>query len=87
MPARLLSPVSRRQFLLGSSAAAGAVLLGGCGGNDSGGAATTTTGSDLSLVQFFGGLPMLAAGREVRAPFGVGDAEGPAPGRSHAGGR
>ena len=36
MPARLLSPVSRRQFLLGSSAAAGAVLLGGCGGNDVG---------------------------------------------------
>ena len=79
MPARLLSSVSRRQFLLGSSAAAGAVLLGGCGGNDSGGAATTTTGSDLSLVQFFGGFPMLAAGREVRAPFGVGDAEGPLP--------
>ena len=27
-------------------------------------------------MQFFGGLPMLVAGREVRAPFGVADAEG-----------
>jgi TAT (twin-arginine translocation) pathway signal sequence len=75
------SPLSRRRFLLGTGAAAGAVLLGGCGGDEvaSGGDPTTTTTSlpsgDLSLVQFFGGLPMLVAGGEVRAPFGLADTE------------
>lgn len=57
--------------------AAGAVLLGACGGEEAGGGGTATTASGgLSLVQFFGGLPMLAAGREFRAPFGVADTEG-----------
>jgi hypothetical protein len=72
--------LTRRRFLLGSGAAAGAVLLGACGGDDgvgSGGSTSTTTASsDLSLVQFFGGLPMLAAGAEMRTPFGVADTEG-----------
>jgi hypothetical protein len=68
---------SRRGFLLGSGAAAGAVLLGACSGDESGEATTTTASpaGDLSLVQFFGGLPMLVAGAEVRAPFGVADVE------------
>jgi hypothetical protein len=72
-------PLSRRRFLFGSGAAAGAVLLGACSSDESGGGSTTTTAAasgDLSLVQFFGGEPMLAAGREVRAPFGLADAEG-----------
>jgi hypothetical protein len=76
MSPRPSSAVSRRRFLLGGGAAAGAVLLGACGG-ESGNADTTTTGpstGDLSLVQFFGG-PMLVAGQEVRAPFGVADTE------------
>ncbi len=68
MRPRPSNPVSRRQFLLGTGAAAGAVLLGACGGDDSGGG--------LALVQFFGGAPMLVAGREVRAPFGLADADG-----------
>jgi TAT (twin-arginine translocation) pathway signal sequence len=79
MASRPAAPVSRRQFLLGGSAVAGAVLLGGCGdeepaacGTDAGEASGT---GDLVLAQFFGG-PMLAAGRELRAPFGVADAEG-----------
>ncbi len=64
--------LSRRHFLLGgSAAAAGAVLLGACG--DDGGDDDET--GTLSLVQFFGG-PMLAAGAEVRAPFGVADVDG-----------
>jgi hypothetical protein len=69
--------VSRRRFLLGSGAAAGAVLLGACGsdGGAEGGATTVAPGGDLSLVQFFGGLPMLAAGGTVRAPFGLADTE------------
>lgn len=78
MPLRPLVPVSRRQFLLGG-AAAGAVLLGACGGEESGGGdgtPPTSTPGGLALVQFFGGLPMLVAGAEVRAPFGVADAEG-----------
>ena len=36
---------------------------------------TATSTGDLSLVQFFGGLPMLVAGGPVRAPFGVADTE------------
>jgi hypothetical protein len=74
-----LSPpavVTRRRFLAGGGALAGAVLLGACG-DDGDGAATSTTqsSSGLVLVQFFGG-PMLVAGAEVRAPFGVADADG-----------
>ncbi len=72
-------PVTRRQFLIGGGAVTGAVLLGACGGDDAGGGeepTSTTPASGLSLVQFFGGLPMLAAGSEVRAPFGLADAEG-----------
>ncbi|MET0904167.1 MAG: twin-arginine translocation signal domain-containing protein [Acidimicrobiales bacterium] len=73
-----LPPVSRRRFLAGSGALAGAVLLGACGDDDAGSGSSTTespTGG-LSLVQFFGGLPMLVAGSDIRTPFGVGDAEG-----------
>jgi len=71
-------PVSRRQFLTGGGALAGAVLLGACGGEEGGEGSPTTErpSSGLSLVQFFGGLPMLAAGSDIRAPFGVADAEG-----------
>lgn len=79
MSPRPAVPVSRRRFLLGGSAAAGAVLLGACGGGDSGDDAEATTTSapeGLALVQFFGGAPMLVAGTEVRAPFGVADADG-----------
>lgn len=77
MPSRPSSSLSRRRFLVGGGAAAGAVLLGACSGDDSGGTTTTAPASgDLSLVQFFGGPPMLAAGREVRTPFGVADADG-----------
>ena len=73
----LPTALTRRRFLAGSGAVAGAVLLGACGDDDDGGGATTTESpSGLALVQFFGGLPMLVAGREVRAPFGVADAEG-----------
>ncbi len=77
MPPRPVVPVSRRQFLLGGSAAAGAVLLGACSGDGSGDADPPTTSPEggLSLVQFFGG-PMLVAGREIRAPFGVADIDG-----------
>jgi hypothetical protein len=77
MPSRPSSSLSRRRFLVGGGAAAGAVLLGACSGDDSGGTTTTAPASgDLSLVQFFGGPPMLTAGREVRTPFGVADADG-----------
>lgn len=70
-------PVSRRRFLLGGSALAGGVLLGACG-DEQGVRSTTPTSSarGLALVQFFGGLPMLAAGSEIRAPFGMADAGG-----------
>jgi hypothetical protein len=37
---------------------------------------TTSAPGGLALVQFFGGAPMLVAGSEVRAPFGVADADG-----------
>lgn len=72
------SPLSRRRFLLGGGAVAGAVLLGACSDDESAVGTTTTApaSGDLALVQFFGGPPMLAAGREVRAPFGVADADG-----------
>lgn len=82
MTARQAPPVSRRQFLvLGGGAAAGAVLLGSCGSDEAGtGDSPTTTStapsSDLALVQFFGGAPMLVAGTEVRTPFGLADADG-----------
>lgn len=79
MSPRPAVPVSRRQFLLGGGVAAGAVLLGACGGDESGGGdapPTTSPTGGLALVQFFGGLPMLVAGAEVRAPFGVADGEG-----------
>jgi hypothetical protein len=80
MSARLPA-VSRRQLLVGGGAAlAGAVLLGACGGDDDQGGGETTSPSEpggLALVQYFGGLPMLAAGSDIRAPFGVADAEGP----------
>lgn len=62
---------------------AGAVLLGACSDDEvdtSGSAATTGDGGssdnpELFLAQFFGG-PMLVAGTELRAPFGVRDADG-----------
>jgi hypothetical protein len=69
-------PLSRRRFLVGGGAAAGVVLLGACGGDDSVSSDATPTSAaagGLALVQFFGGAPMLTAGREVRAPFGVAD--------------
>jgi hypothetical protein len=76
MPPHLPS-VSRRRFLAGSGALAGAVLLGACGDDDADTTASRGEGSSrgLALVQFFGGA-MLVAGREARAPFGVGDSEG-----------
>jgi hypothetical protein len=78
MTPRLVSPLSRRRFLIGGGAAAGAVLLGACGGDDGAveSSPPTSNTSDLALVQFFGGLPMLAAGTELRTPFGVADADG-----------
>jgi hypothetical protein len=77
MSVRRPAPVSRRRFLVGGTAAAGAVLLGGCGGDGSDDAdpPTTSATDGLSLVQFFGG-PMFVAGGEIRAPFGVADADG-----------
>lgn len=71
-------PLSRRRFLAGTGVMTGAVLLGACGDDDSdgGGTATTDAASGFSLVQFFGGPPMFAAGTEVRAPFGLADPEG-----------
>lgn len=56
----------------------GALALGACGGDDDSveAGSPTTSARGLALVQFFGGLPMLAAGSEVRAPFGVADADG-----------
>lgn len=77
--------LSRRSFLAGSGAMAGAVLLGACGDDDTdtdtGGSPSATGGDggtaapELFLAQFFGG-PMLVAGTELRAPFGVRDADG-----------
>ncbi len=70
-----MTALTRRAFLAGTGATAGAVLLGACGDDSGGSAPTTSPTGSLSLVQFFGGLPMLAAGAEVRAPFGVADAQ------------
>jgi hypothetical protein len=83
--------LSRRRLLAGLGAGAGVLLLGACGddggsGVESGG---TDSGSDVpgdaegdgiggptyALSQFFGG-PLLAAGTESRAPFGVSDRDG-----------
>ena len=78
MSPHLLVPVSRRRFLVGGGALAGAVLLGACSSDDDDGSASTTTEastSALALAQFFGGPPMLTAGREIRAPFGLADAQ------------
>lgn len=75
--------------MLGGAALA---VLGACGGDDadggtngaSGDGSPSAQGSDdtlagprgsFSLIPFFGG-PVLAAGTEVRAPFGLGDNEG-----------
>ena len=70
-------PLTRRRFLVGGGAAVGALVLGACGDDDSVDTGSPTTSArGLALVQFFGGLPMLAAGGEVRAPFGLADAEG-----------
>jgi len=71
------APVSRRRFLVGGGALAGAVLLGACSSDDDGSASTTTgaSTSGLALAQFFGGPPMLTAGAEIRAPFGLADAQ------------
>jgi hypothetical protein len=69
--------VTRRRFLSGTGALAGAVLLGACGDDSDGGSsANDPAPSGLVLVQFFGGPPMLAAGSEIRAPFGIADGEG-----------
>lgn len=90
MRAQLPPRLTRRSFLVGSSAMAGAVLLGACSDDDdddvetSGSAAMTDDDGDggsstptpeLFLAQFFGG-PMLVAGTEMRAPFGVRDGDG-----------
>ncbi len=87
MRAQLPSRLTRRSFLVGSGAMAGAVLLGACSGDDdevdtSGSSSAPADGGDgtgdapeLFLAQFFGG-PMLVAGAELRAPFGVRDADG-----------
>jgi hypothetical protein len=74
--------LTRRSFLLGTSAFTGAVLLGACG-DDSDTATDSSTsstvpgpdGPGLRLAQFFGG-PLFVAGTELRAPFGVADADG-----------
>lgn len=69
-------PLSRRQFLTAGTATAGAVLLGACGsGSDSASSTTATSAGSLAMAQFFGG-PMFIAGRELRAPFGLGDQDG-----------
>jgi hypothetical protein len=75
------SSLTRRRFLIGAGAGTGAVLLGACGGGDdtAGGTTTSSTttpaGGGLVLAQFFGG-PVLVAGEESRAPFGVADTDG-----------
>jgi hypothetical protein len=71
MPPEPLASLSRRRFLLGTGAVASAALLGGCETEDG-----DVTSSDLSLVPHFGGAPMLSAGGDVRAPFGIADTEG-----------
>ncbi|CAN5692408.1 hypothetical protein BH20ACT2_BH20ACT2_17000 [soil metagenome] len=78
-------PLSRRAVLLGG---AGFALLAACGGSDDDGDSEASPdgeddpspepaddGTRFNLISFFGG-PVLVAGREQRAPFGVGDAEG-----------
>ncbi len=77
------APLSRRQFLTSSAvAAAGVALLGACGGDGddepiAGDDSSSTSKPDdaLSLIQFFGG-PIFAAGTDVRAAFGLADADG-----------
>ncbi len=77
MPPHPFARVSRRRFLSGSGALAGAVLLGACGDDGSSSSSTTQPStSGLALAQFFGGPPMLAAGSEIRAAFGLSDADG-----------
>jgi len=72
-----LPAITRRRFLAAGGVGAGAVLLGACGGDGTGAAGSSTTAlmGDLALAQFFGG-PVLVAGREARAPFGVSDVDG-----------
>ena len=72
-----LPAITRRRFLAAGGVGAGAVLLGACRGDENGASGSTTTSlaGDFVLAQFFGG-PMLVAGREARAPFGVADADG-----------
>lgn len=63
---------------MGGTALAGAALLGACGKDDkqpTAGTTATTSATSLALAQFFGG-PMFVAGRPLRAPFGVADADG-----------
>jgi hypothetical protein len=81
------SRLSRRRFLaragaLAGAAVVGAPLLAACGGDDSGDDTADdktgdagSGGKELNLVQFFGG-PLFAAGKPMRAPFGVADDEG-----------
>jgi hypothetical protein len=79
-PSRL---ITRRRLLAGGGATALAVLLAACGddGADATGPTSTTTTSgargsgSLALAQFFGG-PIFVAGKPLRAPFGVADADG-----------
>lgn len=79
MAERIRTPaITRRQFLVVGGAGVGAVLLGACGGGGgsaSGTTTTTATSGDLALAQFFGG-PVLVAGRQARAPFGLADTDG-----------
>jgi hypothetical protein len=82
--------LSRRRLLAGLGAGAGVLLLGACGddggsGVEAGGIGGDVEGGDdqgdgiggpaYALSQFFGG-PLLAAGTESRAPFGVSDRDG-----------
>jgi hypothetical protein len=83
MRSQLSPQLTRRSFLVGTSAFAGAVLLGACGDDsDAAGSDSSTSstvpgpdGPGLRLAQFFGG-PLFVAGTELRAPFGVADADG-----------
>lgn len=79
MPSPTSTRFTRRQLLVGGGAAAGALVLGACGGGDkrvtSSSSTTSTAEGSLALAQFFGGA-MFVAGRELRAPFGVGDQDG-----------
>lgn len=78
--------LTRRRLLAGLGAGAGALLLGACGDDGSGVETGGADGGDpdlgegiggptYALSQFFGG-PLLAAGTENRAPFGVSDRDG-----------